>query len=60
MDPDLRSLLLAVGAIFCFAFAAMTLAVIAESGLDILTLTSLAIVGLVLIGLIGAFRNPPD
>ena len=60
MDPDLRTLLLAVGTIFCFGFGAMTLAVIAESGLDILTLTSIAIVAMVLFGLYGAYRNPPD
>ncbi len=60
MDPDLRAVLLAVGAVFCFAFAAMTLVVIAESGLDILTLTSLVILAMVLLGLVGAYRNPPD
>jgi hypothetical protein len=59
MDPDLRALLLAVGALFCFGFAAMTFVVIAESGLDILTLTSLVIVALVGFGLYGAYRNPP-
>lgn len=60
MDPDLRTFLLALGAIFCFGFAAMTLVVIAESGLDILTLTSLAIVAMVLFGIYGAFRHPPE
>ena len=59
MDPDMRSLLLAVGSIFCFGFAAMTLVVIAESGLDILSLTSLVIVAVLGFGLYGAFRNPP-
>ena len=59
MNPDLRMALLALGAFFVLAFGAMTLTVIAESGLDILTLTSLAICALVLFGLIGAFRNPP-
>ncbi|MGI8460055.1 MAG: hypothetical protein ACR2OC_00235 [Solirubrobacterales bacterium] len=59
MDPDTRSALLAVGVVFCLAFTAMTVLVIAESGLDILTVTSLLIVGMVLSGLIGAYRNPP-
>ena len=60
MDPDLRSLLLAVGALFCLGFAAMTLVVIADDGLDILTLTSLVIVAMVGFGLYGAYRNPPE
>jgi hypothetical protein len=60
MDPNVRSVLLAVGALFCFGFAAMTLVVIADSGLDILTLTSLVILALVGFGLIGAYRNPPQ
>ena len=59
MDPDLRSLLLAVGTFFVFAFGLMTVVVIGQSGLDILTLTSLVIVALVGVGLYGAFRNPP-
>jgi hypothetical protein len=59
MNPDLRLALLAVAAVFCLAFGAMTLTVIADSGLDIFSITSLAIVALILIGLYGAFRNPP-
>jgi hypothetical protein len=59
MNPDLRLALLAVAAVFCLAFGAMTLTVIADSGLDIFSVTSLAIVALILIGLYGAFRNPP-
>jgi hypothetical protein len=60
MDPDLRLALLAVAVLFCLAFGAMTLAVIADSGLDILTVISLLIVAMVLFGLYGAFRNPPS
>ena len=59
MDPDLRALLLAVGAFFVIVFAVMTLTVIGQSGLDILTLTSLVIIALVGIGLYGALKNPP-
>ena len=59
MDPDLRTALLAVAAVFCFAFTAMTLVVIADSGFDILTFTSLVIIGMVIVGLWGAVRNPP-
>jgi hypothetical protein len=60
MNPDLRLALIAIALIFCLAFGAITLSVIADSGLDILTVTSLGIVALMLIGLWGAFRNPPD
>ena len=59
MDPDMRTALIAVGAMFCFAFAAMTVTVIAESGLDILTFTSLVIIAMVVFALWGAFRSPP-
>jgi hypothetical protein len=59
VDPDLRALLLAVGAFFVIVFGVMTLVVIGQSGLDILTLTSLVIIGLVGVGLYGAFKNPP-
>jgi hypothetical protein len=60
MNEDLRLALLAIAALFCLAFGAMTLAVIADSGLDILTVISLLIVAMVLFGLYGAIRNPPD
>ena len=59
MDPDLRTALLGLMAIFCFAFAAMTLTVIADSGLDVLSVVSLLIVAMVLFALYGAVRNPP-
>lgn len=59
MNEDLRLALLAIAVIFCLAFAAMTMSVIADSGLDILTVTSLGIVVVMLFGLYGAFRNPP-
>lgn len=60
MDRDVRTALLMVGMVFCVAFGAMTFAVIAESGLDILTVISLLLVGMVMLGLYGAIRNPPD
>ena len=59
MDPDLRTALLAVAAVFCFAFTAMTVIVIADSGIDVFTVTALVIVGMVALGLWGAVRNPP-
>jgi hypothetical protein len=70
MDPDLRNALLMIGLIFCGFFAAITLYVIADTGLHLRTYgdigaiglygVSLLIVGMIAAGLIGALRNPPD
>ncbi len=70
MDPDLRNALLIVGLIFCGFFAAVTLYVIADTGLHLRTYgdigaivlyaISLLIVVMIAAGLIGALRNPPD
>jgi hypothetical protein len=59
MDPDLRAALLVVGMLFCALFALMTLSVVAESGIDVLSATAFLIIALVLFGLFGALRNPP-
>jgi hypothetical protein len=70
LDPDLRNALLLIGLLFCGFFAAVTLYVIADTGLHlrtygdigaiILYVISLLIVGMIAAGLIGALRNPPD
>ena len=70
MDPDLRNALLMIGLIFCGFFAAITLYVIADTGLHLRTYgdigaiglygVSLLIIGMIVAGLIGALRNPPD
>jgi hypothetical protein len=70
LDPDLRNALLLVGLIFCGFFAAVTIYVIADTGLHLRTYgdigaiglyaVSLLIVGMIAAGLIGALRNPPD
>jgi hypothetical protein len=70
LDPDLRNALLIVGLIFCGFFAAVTLYVIADTGLHLRTYgdigaivlyaISLLIVVMIAAGLIGALRNPPD
>lgn len=69
MDPDLRNALLLIGLLFCGFFAAVTLYVIADTGLHLRTYgdigaiilygISLLIVGMIAAGLIGALRNPP-
>ena len=53
-----------MGLLFVFAFAAMSLYVIGDSGFNtvgdlLLAVTSLGVVAFVLLGLIGAIRNPP-
>jgi hypothetical protein len=60
MDPDARTAVLVVGVVFCVLFGGLTLGVVAESGLDILSILSFAIISLIAIGLLGAIRNPPD
>lgn len=70
MDPDLRNALLIIGLIFCGFFAAITLYVIADTGLHLRTYgdigaiglygVSLLIIVMIAAGLIGALRNPPD
>lgn len=45
---------------FIIVFAGLTIAVIAESGLDILTVISLFILGMFGFGLVGALREPPE
>jgi hypothetical protein len=70
LDPDLRNALLLIGLLFCGFFAAVTLYVIADTGLHLRTYgdigavilygISLLIIGMIAAGLIGALRNPPD
>jgi hypothetical protein len=70
LDPDLRNALLILGLIFCGFFAAVTLYVIADTGLRLRTYGDIGAIGLYAIsllivvmiaaGLIGALRNPPD
>ena len=60
MDPDLRNALLLGGLIFVGLFAAMTIFVAVEYGVDVLTVAAVVIVLLLALPLIGALRNPPD
>jgi hypothetical protein len=70
LDPDLRNALLLIGLIFCGFFAAVTVYVIADTGLHLRTYgdigaiglyaVSLLIVVMIAAGLLGALRNPPD
>lgn len=60
MEPEVRTAILAAGIAFVVLFGTLTVGVVADSGLDIISVTSLGIIVLLLIGLIGAIRNPPD
>lgn len=63
MSDDVRTAVLGVGIVFCVLFGAATIAAVAESGPSgrglFLGAISLAIVGMIMLGLIGAIRNPP-
>ena len=55
----MRTALLAGGLVFCGMFAAMTLAVAIENGVDVFTFAAAAILALLVPPLIGALLNPP-
>lgn len=59
MDPDVRNALLIGGLVFVGFFAAMTVSVIIDDGVTVLTVASILIVILMALPLIGALRNPP-
>lgn len=59
MSPGTRSALLGFGIAFCALFALLTISAALDSGVSILTVISVLIVGMILAGLIGAIRNPP-
>jgi hypothetical protein len=59
VDPDVRTILLAGGLVFCGLFAAMTIAVAVEYGFDVFTVAAILILVLIVPPLIGAMRNPP-
>jgi hypothetical protein len=56
----MRNAFLVAALIFCLAFGGMTAAVAAQYGFDIFSLVAFGIVGMILIGVFGALRNPPD
>jgi hypothetical protein len=59
MEPEVRTAVLAVAVAFCLLFLTLTLGVVVDSGLDVLSVASFVVIGLLAIGLIGAIRNPP-
>ena len=60
MEPDVRGAIVLVGLLFVFLFGGSALAVMAKDGVDILTIASLVIAGMILLGVIAVIRNPPE
>ena len=67
MDPDLRNALLLVGLIFCGFFAAVTIYVIADTGLHLRTYGDIGAIGLYAVSLLivgddrrRSDRRPPE
>ena len=63
MSGDVRTAILGAGIAFCILFAGSTVVAVAESGPStrglLLGGISLAIIGMIALGLFGAMRNPP-
>ncbi len=55
----MRDAFLWVALAFCLLFGGLTASVAAESGIDIFTVASFAIVLMILLAVLGALRNPP-
>jgi hypothetical protein len=55
-----REVFLYVAMAFVLMFAGMTVAVIAESSFDVLTLLGVLVVLMLGLAIFGAIRNPPD
>jgi hypothetical protein len=63
MEPLTRTVLITIGLVFCLFFAAASLVAIADAETSfgvVLGILSLGIVAMILLGLIGAMREPPD
>ena len=64
MNSQTRGLLLGVSVAFMLIFAGLTFAALATAELNFASIIafgfSFLVIGLVLLGLIGAIRNPPD
>jgi hypothetical protein len=64
LNNEIRGVLLGVSVAFIVIFAGLTLAALASAELNFASIIafgfSFLIIGLALVGLIGAIRNPPD
>ena len=55
----MRNAFLLIALIFCLGFGGMTVAVAAQSGVDIFVVVSFLIVVMLMLAVLGALRNPP-
>ncbi len=63
MDPDVRGAIVLVGLLFVFLFGGSALAVLGgnySTKIDVLAILSLAIAGMILLGVIAVIRGPKD
>ena len=60
MEPGARAAVIFVGLLFVFLFGGSALVVASRDGIDVLTVISLAIAGLILLAVIAAIREPPE
>jgi hypothetical protein len=62
VSPDVRTAILGAGLAFCILFAGVSIFAIFDGASDFgvfLGIVSLIIVGMIMLGLFGAMRNPP-
>ncbi len=55
----MREVILWIALAFCLLFGAATASVAAQYGVDIFTLVSFLIIGMLMLAILGAIRNPP-
>jgi hypothetical protein len=60
VEPGARAAVIFVGLLFVFLFGGSALVVAGRDGIDVLTVISLAIAGLILLAVIAAIREPPE
>ena len=59
MGPETRNAILAVGLVFWAFFALLTITVLIDDGIDILSITSIVILALLAPPLFSSLRGPP-
>jgi hypothetical protein len=64
MDSQMRGILLGLGVAFVVIFGGLTVAALATAALNFASIFAFGlaflVIGIILFGLIGAIRNPPD
>ncbi|HXW58859.1 MAG TPA: hypothetical protein VEJ23_05215 [Solirubrobacteraceae bacterium] len=55
----MRTTIFAIAVLFVFGFAGLTISTIAEEGLTLGGLVAVFVIVLMLVGIVGALRNPP-